>query len=109
MEAVSKIYLKLSYYLQLWRLNLDLKSFSEALVVALPEVSCSTTEPLHKRTSLEIISSRLWKNLFETKTSIIDNLDLPCFLAEVWSFIFKSRTFALIHRKGKDGDWYIYL
>ena len=29
MEAVSKIYLKLRYYFKLWRLNLDLKSFSE--------------------------------------------------------------------------------
>ena len=26
MEAVSKIYLKLRYYIKLWRLNLDLKS-----------------------------------------------------------------------------------
>ena len=29
MEAVSKIYLKLRYYFELWRLNLALKSVSE--------------------------------------------------------------------------------
>ena len=29
MEAVSKIFLKLRYYIKLWQLNLDLKSVSE--------------------------------------------------------------------------------
>ena len=29
MEAVSKIFLKLRYYIKLWRLNLDLKSVSD--------------------------------------------------------------------------------
>lgn len=29
MEAVSKYLLKIGYYLRLWRLNLDLKSYSE--------------------------------------------------------------------------------
>ena len=30
MEAVSKTFLKLNYYIKLWRLNLDLKLVSEA-------------------------------------------------------------------------------
>ena len=59
MEAVSKIYLKLTCYFKLWQLNLDLKSVSEDACLRSTGTQLSSAV---QKASLEIISSRLWKN-----------------------------------------------
>ena len=53
MEAVSKIFLNIRYYINLWRLNLDLKSVSEDACLRSTGKLFHNLAPLYKKILLK--------------------------------------------------------